>query len=42
MEGEVDLKEELISSLEELRKIIMKNKYLKEKLSKGQGENKSK
>ena len=32
MEGVVDLKEELISSLEELRKSIMKNNYLEEKL----------
>ena len=37
MEGEVDLKEELISPLEELRKSNMNN-YLKEKLSKYQEE----
>ena len=42
MEGEVDLKEELISSLEELRKRRIKNNSLKEKLSKYQEENKSK
>ena len=34
VEGEVDLKVELISALEELRKSRMKNKSLKEKLSK--------
>ena len=34
VEGEVDIKVELINSLEELRKCKMKNKSLKEKLSK--------
>ena len=38
VEGEVDLKVEIISSLEELRKSIMKNKYLKEQLLKYQKE----
>ena len=38
VEGEVDLKVELISALEELRKSRMKNKYLKEKWSKFHGE----
>ena len=42
MEGEVDLKEELISALEELRKSRMKNNSLKEKLSKYQEEKKFK
>ena len=38
VEGEVDLKAKLISSLEELRKRRMKNKSLKEQLSKYQEE----
>ena len=42
MEGEVELKEELISALKELRKRRIKNKSLKEKLSKYQEEKKSK
>ena len=42
MEGVVDLKVELISALEELRKSRMKNNSLEEKLSKCQEEHKSK
>ena len=42
MEGEVNLKEEVISALEELRKSGMNNNYLKEKWSKYQEEKKSK
>ena len=42
MEGEVALKVELISALEELRKSRMKNNSLKEKLSKYLEEQKSK
>ena len=42
VEGEVELKVELIISLEELRKSIMKNKYMKEKFSKCQRVQKSK
>ena len=42
MEGVVDLKAVLMSVLQELRKIKMKNNYLEEKLSKCQEEKKSK
>ena len=42
MEGEEDLKEELISSFEKLRTSTMKNNSLKEKLSKYQEEQKFK
>ena len=42
MEGVVDLKAELMSALEELKKNRTKNNYLEEKLSKFQEEQKSK
>ena len=41
-EGEVDLEVELIASLEELEKCTIRNKYLKEKLSKWKEEHKLK